>query len=112
MEFISIKLNKNSFELILSDFRNAKLNFNISYIPALIEFQDAKTTGFRHNIINVLLVDTPKETAFSTLFSMKFPKGNTLIHVCSTINKTIQLLQLDWTNQELEDVIKNLAFQF
>ena len=111
MEFISLKL-PDSIELVLADFRKTELNLGVNDLLPLIALQEDMTKGIKHKIINVHLVDTPKETALSTLFSLNFPNSNNLIHICSTINTALILLGLKLTEQEIEDTLQNLAFQF
>lgn len=96
---------------VLMDYRNAVMDIEIDDLDEIARLRVANSHVLK-NIQTVHLVATAHQTAFSTLFSGKVPKMISDIGICSTLNRAIQLLGLDYTKDKLEEGINNLPFSY
>lgn len=95
----------------LIDYRDAILNIDVTEIGDIVKVR-LDYSYIVKNVQTVHLVSTSYETAFTILFAQKIPPKIADTSVCSTLGHAIQLLDLDFTEAELEERIQNLAFVY
>ena len=110
IEFILLKFDKVIRKTIM-DFRTAKINIDLEGIESLTKVRMKFSNSINH-LHTVHLVNEVNETVYSTLYSLEIPQHVSKVEVCSTIENTIKLLQLDMTSQQLEAKLKNLASSY
>lgn len=88
----------------LTDLRGVKLQSIVGKIDQVIT---VKRKYIKDNLLNVLIVDTPLETAMIDLYITQ-NKGTFDYKYCSSFHHAIKLLDLDLSSHELDAILQNL----
>jgi hypothetical protein len=112
MDFLYRRTNKISLVKALSDFRSAEIAFDLNDLRDILKLRVEYSAGFSNSLQAVYLVQESKETAFTTFYSNYLPQNVSNVKVCSTVDYAIRHLGLNYSIQEIEDLIQNLEFEF
>ena len=89
---------------VLTDFRQVNLDLDLTNLDELIKLRNETV---RKKLLVVFLVDEPNSTAIVHLYKDKLSKKYDYKY-CSTMNLALGLLKLNETENEMEDILKNL----
>lgn len=109
IKFIFTVSSPEILSKVLCDFRYADLAFSHHDMGELIEIQKMGSRG-SYNVRQVFLVNNPKDTTLSTLFSINYKEWTTFI--CSTMTYCVAHLSLALGPKELEDKLDELTLSF
>lgn len=83
-------------------------SLNITNVKRTAEkVSSSRNSKVSKQFVEVLVVNSPKTTAFATLFK-EVEKGSAKFLFCSTFEKAIELVSVDITIDELTSVLENL----
>lgn len=102
------ELDFGSVEKILVDFREANLQPLVHDLDLVIQL---RIENLCKNFSIVHLVDKPSSTALAHLFQDKLTKRGYFYEYCSTMDYALQILGLNETAAEMEEILKNLTHQ-
>jgi hypothetical protein len=111
IEFIYTKTDARNLTKIISDFRDSIIDFDDD---ALIEIAQARayfSKGFKVTQTSYL-VGNSKDTMITTLVSFLYGKQIPNVSVCSTIGCCIKNLNINFTPEEVHNMITNLKYAF
>jgi hypothetical protein len=94
---------------ILIDLRLLEVQFKIDDIKTLV---DIKKNIIKKEHISVQLVDKPMITALSHLLQEEFKNLDLTTEYCSTIKKAIELININFKENELIEILDNLENTF
>ena len=97
-------------KIALLDYRDDLLKIPIAEVNDIVKYRLERGSVLK-NIKTVHLVNTSYETAFTVLYTQQIPGEIADTAVCSTLSRAIQLLDIDFTEAELEEHLRNLAFR-
>ncbi len=95
-----------SIEKILTDIRGINPNHLNLRLEDMAELREEE---LQNRYANVFLVSSPLATAGSHLYQQKLKKSDFSYSYCSTIEKAICILNLDYSEQEIEGILQNLG---
>lgn len=90
---------------------DARLNFSIDEINDFVDIR-LNNLDIVMKLQTVHVVDSSFETAFVFLHSWRIPDNLADFEVCSTLERSIQLLGIHFQEDVLEGRIQNLAFSY
>ena len=99
----------NSIYKILVDLRLVEIDFKIEDVAILV---DIKKNVIKKEHISVQLVDKPMITALSHLMQAEFKNFDLTTEYCSTIEKAIELLNVNYREKEVIKLLDNLELVF
>jgi len=111
ISFIFDKIKNTHVEFVLNDFRESIFSFNLNKLRNIIEIRNNNAKqGVSFKTVH--LIDNVHQTTYSVLFKEIIEKKYAVINVCSTIDYAIDLLNLDFSANELENKINMLKNKF
>ena len=99
----------DSINKILLDLRLVEVNFDIEDVNTLVEI---KRNVIKKEHLSVQLVDKPIITALTHLIQSEFINLNLTTEYCCTIEKAIELLNVDFKEEEVTKILDNLEYTF
>ncbi|SDW10197.1 hypothetical protein SAMN05444411_10173 [Lutibacter oricola] len=99
----------NSIHKILVDLRSVEVEFELEDIQTLV---DIKKNIIKKEHLSVQLVDKPMITALSHLLQTEFSNYDLTTEYCSTVNKAIELLDINFNVKDLTNTLENLEHTF
>ena len=109
IEYIFPKTDSDSLNRILCDFREAESTFSPNEIEDIANVQALYDKG-QYKVKEVFLVKNPENTMLATLYTLKFK--NWILLVCSTTRYCINQFSLSINDQELENMLESLKYEF
>lgn len=100
-----------SLRKTLVDFRDAKFNLNIDELDEIVKFRHL-FSPYLIDFQAIHLVQAANETALSILFSNEIKDNHQEIYICSTVERSIELLKMNITSLSLENRLENLSNKF
>ena len=94
---------------IFVDLRFVEISFNVDDIAT---FVDIKKNVIKKYHTSVQLVDKPMITALSHLVQSEFSNLDLSAEYCSTFGKAIELLNVDFKEDEVAELLDNLEITF
>ena len=94
---------------IFVDLRFVEISFNVDDIAT---FVDIKKNVIKKYHTSVQLVDKPMITALSHLVQTEFSNLDLSAEYCSTFGKAIELLNVDFKEDEVAELLDNLEITF
>ena len=91
------------------DLRFVEISFNVDDIET---FVDIKKNVIKKHHTSVQLVDKPMITALSHLVKTEFNNIELTAEYCSTFGKAIKLLNVDFKEDEVAELLDNLEYTF
>lgn len=111
LKFLFDKKEMIHLSKAIMDFRTTKFNFSTKDLEEIVELRKG-SSDLLGKIQTVHMVSTSFETAYIILFAKQIPQRMADIEVCSTVKRSIQYLNIDITEQNLENYLENLAFSY
>jgi len=102
-------LKPEEIEKVLSDLRDVNLANAIKDVGSLIRIRDFIPNS---KFVNVLLATTPISTAASQIYRNKLKESGENYYYCSTLNRVIDIMKIEISENELECLLNNLEFEF
>ncbi len=96
----------NNIDKMLTDIRDLNTEKIHHYLDKMAEI---RRDVYKRDYINVFIVDTPISTAISHLYQNFLTPFNFRYKYCSTIKETMKSLNLNFTEEYTEELIKNLS---
>jgi len=96
-------------DIVLVDLRSINLKKILKHLGELV---DIKENILKKKYETIHLVDEPSTTVFSHLYKEQLEERNYSIKYCSTIEKVVELLNSNTSENELEEMISNLEHTF
>jgi hypothetical protein len=93
----------------LYDVRDAELNIVVNDLPKLIAERNKFPKHIDH--VSVFLLGKPKETVLGTLL-IKYTRDQYNVHICSSTEKAIFILQIPSTKRILEERLNTLTNKY
>jgi hypothetical protein len=109
VSFIAFTRTTHNAKKNLYDLRDAELNIQIDDLPQVISQRNKFPT--HPDQIAVFLLGKPKDTVLGTLL-VKSTKDQYNVHICSTKEKAIFILNLPSSKTSLEERINNLGHKY
>ena len=94
---------------IFVDLRFVEISFNVDDIAT---FVDIKKNVIKKKHVSVQLVDKPMITALTHLMKEEFNNLDLTTEYCCTIEKAIELLDVDFNEEEVNKFLGNLEHTF
>lgn len=90
----------------LSDFR--EFDISTTMINELDELAQIRKEIIKKKYKNVYIISTPPSTVMAHLYTKKLSEKGYSYNYCSTLKKALELLNLDETEMEMEQLIQNI----
>lgn len=111
LEYLFTRKETPEVSKVLLYYPDARLNFSIDEINDFVDLR-LNNLDIVMKLKTVHVVDSSFETAFAFLYSRRIPDNLADIEVCSTLERSIQLLGIHFQEDVLEERIQNLAFSY
>ena len=111
LQYLLQRQETSKVSKVLLYYVDAKLDISIDEISDFVNLR-LDNLNVVKKLKTVHVVDSSFETAFAVLYSQRIPKDLADIAVCSTLFRAIQLLDIQFEEDELEEQIQNLAFSY
>ena len=111
LEYLLRRKETSKVSKVLLYYIDAKLDISIDDISDFVNLRLNNLDVVKY-LKTVHVVDSSFETAFAVLYSQRIPKNLADIAICSTLYRAIQLLDIEFQEDELEKQIKNLALSY
>jgi hypothetical protein len=111
LQYLSSEFNLTNINKILIDVRECNPVFDNNDISLISNFRK-ENIKLANNVLTVILAQSPKTTVFSIIYNALTQNTNNTYEVCSTTEKAISFLNLDYATDEMEMKIELLKNKF